>query len=257
MEPTPIIFTNSSYKYLWPVIRDLTEGFGKVIFFLDRSDGFDFGPSAKLIHYSPADTYARRMAKLMELIDYEYILMLHDVDLPLRIDVGKLSAFLSLAVSNDLDRLSLGVFKSNIESDIVCDGELCATRLRPGMSANFYTPFDHSPSIWRRTSLLGLYKLFPDESYFSIEQNGHAQSYADSDLRCYGIHRTRSTNVIYHRGFAYSEDFNFMHITIQGKFMSRETYFDLLPEFERVVSRYGISLPTANTTFVSKNELPE
>jgi len=230
-------------------------GFEKFIVFLDKCDGFNFGESAEIIHYSVSHNYAKRMSVLLEKIDYEYILMMHDVDLPLNIERSKIPSIVSLIDRNGIDRLSFGVFKSQTESDVLCGEGICVTQLSPGMSANFYTPFDHSPSIWRRESLLDLYTHFNGESYFSIEHNDAAQSYADNELKCYGIQKTSDTKLVYHRGFVYSTDFNFLHITIQGKFMSRVTYFDLIPEFEQIVSKYGISLPTTDTTFVKKNEL--
>jgi hypothetical protein len=229
--------------------------FDRFIVLLDRSDGFDFGNGAEIVHYSPSDNYSRRMSGMLESIDDEYILMMHDVDLPININRSKIAPMMSLFLDNRMDRLSLGVFNTKQKEDVVCGEDICTARLRPGMSANFYTPFDHSPSIWRRDSLLRLYNTFREESYFSIEQNGDAQSWVDREFKCYGLQKTMNTDIVYHRGFAYSKDFSFLHITIQGKFMSRETYFDLLPEFDRIVADYSISLPTKDTRFVSKNEI--
>ncbi len=257
MECIPVIVSNSAYSYLWAPINDLTRGLGNLVILLDDDMGFRFNDNISVMQYDKRLNYSRRLKECIGSIGSEYVLLLHDVDLPLNIDTAMLDRCTGLVDANGIDRLSLGLFNPPDRDGDIQGDPMSLVRLVPRMSPNFYTPFDHAPSIYRRSSLEGLYRQFPDETYFSMEQSEGVQAYAGTRMICFGLRSGQWTRPIYHRGLVYSEHFSFLHITVGGKFMSRETYFDLIPQFEEIVAGYGIRLQASDTRFVKKAELPE
>lgn len=247
-----VIKTNSHYRYLWDIISDFTKSIENIVIFTNDKLDYDF--NKEVILYDQSLSYTDRIVHLIENIDSEYFLLIHDVDLILNLDVKKLYKYLDMVIKNNIDRLSLGVFNNKIEE--IVDGDISICKLEYNMSKNFFTPFDYAPSIYKKVSAYSFYKKFSGESYRNLELNPDAQAYINDNFKSYGIQKNDNINIVYHRGFAYSHDFNFLHITVGGLFLEPETYFDLTDNFLEIKSKYKLDfISTQYSKHIQKNEL--
>lgn len=236
-----IIKSISEYSYLWPIINDATSNFDKVYLCVDDDLNFKFNNNINIIKFDKNLTYASRLVSILKNMDCDYILLIHDVDIILNFDNNIFNKYLNIVKCNNIDRLSLGVFMGN---NIIEEDTLKICKLEKNMSINFLTPYDYAPSIYSRIKILDFYQNFNTESYKNLEHNELAQSYIINNLNCYGIQKNENLKLIYHRGFVYTSDFNFLHLTISGKFMNQENYFDLIDDFNKIKNKYNLNLPT-------------
>ena len=253
MNYTIVIKSNSHYKYLWNIINDFTKNLSRIIFFVDRVDDFIFNNNVEILYYDQELSYSDRVYYLTENIDTDYFVLIHDVDLVLDFKEDKLKEYLNLVEENNIDRLSLGVFNS---SNNLSNGLINICRLLPDMSRNFLTPFDYAPSIYRTKTISNFYKLFSGVSYKELELKNEVQNYFYNNLLSYGIQKSDDINLVYHRGFVYTSDFNFLHITVAGNLLKDESYFDLKDRFIDIRDKYGLGfIPVMKSGYIQKNEI--
>jgi hypothetical protein len=251
-----IIITNSSYSYLWPILNDKLNKCKNIFICLDSNPNqFIFNENFSLINYDANLNYSKRVKSILEKIDDDYIVLLHDIDIILNFDNEMLEKYLSIVKENNIDRLSFGVY--NNPNKIIQKNNLVVCKLDLRISNNFFTPFDHTPSIYNRKSLIELYTIFNEESYVSVEQNLNVQIYVNENYKFYGIQKTNDIILKYHRGFVFSEFFNFLHITVQGKFLPKNLYYDLIEDFEKIINDYELTNISYHddSLFIQKNEL--
>jgi hypothetical protein len=233
-----VIVTNSAYSYLWPVINDLTKDFNKVFICGNDFQDFEFNKNITKVFYAQTDSYTKRVSSVIKQIDSDYLLFLHDVDLIINLNQDTFKSYLNLMIKNNVDRLSLGVFNNKEES--IISNDLAITRLSNfGMSKNFFTPFDYAPSIYKKNSLLKLYSIF-DESYQNFELRDDVQNFALTNLKCYGVQKLNDGNIIYHRGFAFIKDMSFLHLTVKGKLLPLNLYYDLECYVKTILEKYKL-----------------
>ena len=171
-------------------------------------------------------------------IESDYVFLLHDVDLILNVNQDKFNEYLKIVEENGIDRLSFGVYNGD---EIISGEGISVCKLYPGMSDNFFTPFDYAPSEYKRDKLIELYQGFPEETYGGLELNQEVQNYVNSNMKCYGIKYSELINPVYHRGFVFSGDVSFLHITVKGKLLPFQYYYDLEGKLEEILNKYDIS----------------
>jgi hypothetical protein len=231
---TILLKTHSTYAHLWPIIRFLTQNLANVVVLID--DNIEHNFEHRVIRYNPLLKYTKRLSFALSQIETDKVLLIHDVDLILNLDLTKLSSLLETFCDHDIDRLSLGVF---FGKEIIQDRNNTLCRLYPHMSANFMTPFDYAPSIYKTHKLLELVNSF-DETYSNFELRNDVQDFVNRNFRSFGLQKTSNENLIYHRGFVYSKDFNFLHITVKGKFLPLHFYYDLQPAVKDLIAEYDL-----------------
>ena len=257
MSCTIVIKTNSHYKYLWDIINDLTKELSKVLLFVDDTLDYKFNDNIEVLKYDANLAYSDRISYLIENLDTDYFILSHDIDLIINFDEDKLKKYLEIVKDYNIDRLSLGVFNpSDLISEKIVRDDLSICQLVFNMSRNFFTPFDYSPSIYKKDSIYKFYKNFPGISYKELELYKGVQDYFKDNLSAYGIQKTYDMSLVYHRGFVYTSDFNFLHITVAGSLLEDESYFDLKDKFIEIKDKYNLGfLPTSYSGFIGKNEL--
>ena len=187
-------------------------------------------------------------------IDDEYIMLFSDVDIILNIDEKIVDTYKDIMVENNLDRISFGVFNKN--KDLLEKNGLQITSINNITDNHFFTPYDYAPSLYKRNSLLKLCQNFPEETYPSFETNDNVQNFVNENFKFYGLQKSENINLLYHRGFVYSSDLNFLHITVKGKLLNLEYYYDLKDILLEIVNKYKLNLQTSEENrFISKNEI--
>jgi hypothetical protein len=251
-----IVITNSQYSYLWPILNDKLKKCENIFIGIDSNPNeFIFNENFNLINYDINLNYTKRIKSILEKINDDYIVLVHDIDIMLNFDNEILEKYFNIVKENRLDRLSFGVY--NNPNKIIQKDNIVICKLDPRISNNFFTPFDHTPSIYNRKNLIELYTIFNHESYVSVEQNLEVQRYVNENYKFYGIQKTNDIILKYHRGFVFTEFFNFLHITIQGKFLPKNLYFDLIGDFEKIINDYELTNITYHddNMIIQKNEL--
>lgn len=248
-----LLKTNTHYNHLWPILNDTTHNFESIYICSNDFLDFNFNKNIKLIRYNQSDSYTKRLINILKNLESKYVLITHDVDIILNFNFNALNKYKQIIEENDVDRLSLGVYNGN---DIIDLNGYKICKLYRHMSKNFFTPFDYTPSIYNREKLIDFYSNFENETYRGLELNENAQQYIVKNFKSYGIQKSDNIKLIYHRGFVYSEDFNFLHLTVQGKFLSRESYFDLIEDFEKIKFKYNLSnIESMDSKDLQKNEI--
>lgn len=248
-----VLKTNSAYSYLWPILNDTTEEFPSFFVLTNSTNDFQFNKNIKIHLYDQSRSYPARLLNFLESIEDEYVLLTHDVDLIINFNHTKIENYLNIVKCNNIDRLSLGVFVGN---DKIFKNEIEVCKLYPRMSSNFFTPFDYAPSIYKKSKLIELYSKFSNENYQSLELNPEVQKYVFENMNSYGISKNNSVKLIYHRGFVYTEDFNFLHITVKGELLEENLYFDLKNIANNFIKKYNLSfLKTQKNFYLEKNEI--
>ena len=68
--------------------------------------------------------------------------------------------------------------------------------------------------------------------------------------------KSEKINLVYHRGFVFSSDLNFLHITVKGKLLNLDYYYDLKDDLLKIIDKYKLNLQTSEENrFISKNEI--
>lgn len=251
-----IILSNSSYSYLWPIINDKLSNIDNVFICIESNNqNFVFNKNIKTIFYESDLNYTQRVKSILEKISDDYVILLHDIDIVLNFNSLLIEEYFKLVKENQIDRLSFGVY--NNPSKTLNKNNVTICKLDQNISNNFYTPYDHTPSIYKRMSLIEIYSRFNNETYVSVEQNKELQIFVNENYKFYGIQKNVNVTLKYHRGFVFSNDFSFLHITLQGKFLPVNLYFDLIDDFQKILQNYNLNHIQFhdNNLFIPKNNL--
>ena len=251
-----IIISNSAYSYLWEIINDLTTNIENINICLDENlKNFKFNQNINIIYYNKKNNYSKRLYEILSQIDEEYVILLHDIDLILNFDKSKIIQYFNLMQINNIDRLSFGVYDN--PNNIIEQDDISICKLEKGISKNYFTPFDHTPSFYKKDKLISIYKNFENETYPGIEQNQYVQEFVENNMKCYGIQKNKNINLVYHRGFVFSSDISFLHLTIRGKFLPKKLYYDLEEKVNNIIMKYNLEFVGShqNHHYIDKNIL--
>jgi hypothetical protein len=245
-----IIITNSHYSYLWDIINDYDDD--NILLCADTLNNYKFKHDTFI--YDSTLNYVRRLIQILSNIDDEFIMLFSDVDILLNINKDVVDCYKNMMIDNNLDRISFGVFNKN--KDVIEKNGLLITSINNVEDNHFFTPYDYTPSIYRRSALLQLCQSFPDETYPTFETNENVQNYVNEHFKFYAIQKSDKINLVYHRGFVYSSDLLSLHITVKGKLLNFDYYYDLKEKLLEIISKYNLKLEmTEEQRFISKNEI--
>lgn len=245
-----IIITNSHYSYLWDIINDYE--YDNILICADKINNFNFKHQTFI--YDESLNYVRRLIQILNNVDDEFIMLFSDVDIILNIDKNILNIYKDIMIENNIDRISFGVFNNN--KNVIEKNGLMVTNINDIIDNHFFTPYDYTPSIYRKNSLLTLCENFEDETYSTFETNENVQKFVNDNFKFYAIQKSDNIKLVYHRGFVYSSNFLSLHITVKGKLLNLEYYYDLKEKLLEIINKYNLKLETTTETrFISKNEI--
>jgi hypothetical protein len=245
-----VIISNSNYSHLWDIINDYTEN--NVLVCSDSFKNYNF--KHKTFIYNGELNYVKRLVEILNNVEDEYIVLFSDVDIIIHLDESVLSTYKELMVENNIDRISFGVFNKNKE--ILEKNGLVITSINNITDNHFFTPYDYTPSIYKTKSLLRLCESFPNETYSNFETNEHVQNFVNENFKFYALQKSQNLELVYHRGFVYSNNLNFLHITTKGMLLNLDYYYDLKYNLLDILKKYQLNLETTNDNrFISRNEI--
>lgn len=234
-----VIFSNSEYSFLWPVIQESISKINlKKIFVcdvnnLDKPKGFD-----KYIYYNINDYYAKRWTNdILPNIESNYIILVHDVQIIVNIDEEFILKNLQIMSDFSIDRCSLNVFNG---SSIIEKYGVSLCNLN-NANGNTLTPYDVCPAIWNKNSLNILFDTFPNETYRTSELNENLQVFCKNNFKCFGQQKT-CNKIIYCLGRPYLNEFKILHITIKNELLEPlDVYMDMKNDFLYYLNKYELN----------------
>lgn len=234
-----IIFSNSEYNFLWPLIEETIGKINKInkIFVCDINDlekpkGFD-----KYIIYDINNCYSKRWTNdILPNIETDYILVVHDVQVIVNYDENFILNSLQIMKEYSIDRLSLNVFNG---IDIIKNYNLNICNLNSA-NGNTFIPYDVCPCIWNTKSFKILFETFPNETYKTSELNDDLQYFCKNNFKCYGQNKSEE-KIFYCIGRPYLEYFKILFITINKEIMHPlDVYMDMKNDFIYFSDKYKL-----------------
>lgn len=236
-----LIFSNSEYSYLWPIIEESIQPLTDLnpIFISDNTSKPKPEGFTQYIEYNSEDCYAKRWTNILPKIETDYIIVVHDVCIILNCISDTIKDAVELLEMNNIDRLSLNIFSSN--NQIVGKNQLAICDLNAAdIKAKTFVPFDNCPSIWKTSSYVKLWNLFGNETYRNCEMNPHLQGYCRNALKCFGLQETND-KIYYCLNRPYYNFFKILHITIQGEITYPvEVYGDMKDDFINIFEKHSL-----------------
>jgi hypothetical protein len=176
----------------------------------------------QIITYNDQLPYASRLLALDEL-NYDYIILLHDMDILIKQDINAINHLYSLARRDSIDRIDL---QSNLNytTDKADNINISINNhnfsLFRATSPGSYV-YNVNPSIWNLNTLCNTMRMYSNETYRSIENS--AIQTTCSELLVYKIHGNTQLVCGYYCCHPF---FQFLHLTHGGKYLPKvETNF--------------------------------
>lgn len=248
MNYTILLHTHSDYSYLWPIINDYFKkyNFKKILTYdkipvntVSLPDCFD-----KYIQYDGSKKFSERLIPVLEEIEEEFVFLIYDVDIVINIDEQALNTYIEIVKEHNIDRVCCALFNGNGQ---VYKNELalCNLNLPLKSPSNHFVPADCTSVIWKRNSFINFLKLFPNETYSSMELDTNVVNYCKTKIKCYGIQYTPNLQILYNRGLTYCDKLSFLHITTKGKLLyPLKCYYSYENILKEIISKYNLKLET-------------
>lgn len=210
-----------------------------------------YGKFQEVIFYDENLPYAGRLYQSLKQIDSDYILLIHDMDIPLNIDIAFINKVLNYAKENYIDRIDLQHENEPITKDsVIVEMENFEKVDYTDISNHKITLvksrlYNVNPSLWHKHALLDILFNFANETYRSIE-NVRVDKFCEK----YSIYKLHTSDVIHTGYYNVTNEFKFLHITHGGHLLPH-TYealservpvnLGVLDEYHNILSKYSFN----------------
>jgi len=256
-----IVYSNTAYLEILKIQTDYMFGKGSLTLFINSNDlNLEelYGKYDNVIFYNDEDPYALRLSTCLKQINYDYFILIHDIDILISINNEKIKNIIDFSRRNNFDKIDLkfigitttattintsGDIKSwkiiDSNNNIVHD-ELYLMRQHDPNSCIYNV----NPSIWKRNALIEIMDKFNTETYRTIEKM-EVQNYC-TKFKFFGLY---STTKLLCGFYNCVKDFVFLHISHSGKLLQPneacttvygQSYKDVATEYNQIISKYKI-----------------
>jgi hypothetical protein len=242
---TFITYSHSEYSDIWPLILD---GMNKIPKSLNRifacnTNSVDmtdiYNTYDKVVLYNDTLSYPQKLLYILSYVTTPYVLLIHDIDICIKLEASKLESLMYAIISNKIDRCILGMIpKQSLLIEV--DTMLLTNASNIGISNCFYTPYDVGVSIYDAQVLRTAMTLFNSVSYRDIEFCGIQDYFKSKNV--WAFTPSESCIPIFQIGRPYSNYFTFIHILIRGKWLENKYYMDLEYEFAELINKHMIDI---------------
>lgn len=213
-----VIYSHSSFSDLLEIQETCISNFTSN-YFLIIDEGHDYqGKAKKIITYHDSEPFASRLYNSMKKIDDEFVLLIHDIDLLVAVDVDFLDRAAKLMKEKGIDKIDLQHCPQHHWPDLRSPST-CQLSANTYVSRTFF-PHDQyvynvQPSIWRRESLIFALENYRHETYRSIEYSS-IQKFCSENIQMYRTVTQFPLSMGYYHS---TPEFVFMHMTHYGSLM--------------------------------------
>lgn len=233
-----VIFSNSEYSFLWPIIEEsISQIFFYKIFVCDENDlnkpnGFD-----QYIYYRQNNNYTKRWTQdILPKIASDYILVVHDIQVIVNCEANFFLKIVEIMNQESIDRCSMNVFKG---TEIIQKNGITLCSLNNAVG-NTCTPFDLCPAIWNKNSLNSLFNTFCEETYAGCESSKPLQEFCKTNLKCFGLQSTNAKKY-YCLGRPNLNEYKTLYITTKKEIVFPfEAYMDMKEIFFYYANKYKL-----------------
>jgi hypothetical protein len=258
-----VIYSNTSYLDILEIQTEKIKNKGATLF-IDNNDKdltYIYSNYSEVIFYDESQTYAQRILTCVSQCDYDYFLLLHDIDILVYSNEDKLGGILSYMKTKNLDRIDIKRTQLTSKETVI---DISSVDINSWVEDNdmnndeklylvkLSDPHDYiynvNPSFWKKSSLMDIMSRFTEKTYRTIEDMD-VQNYCTK----FEVYRTFSNN--YKRCGYYDciNEFVFLHITHGGKYLSLnenkvtsygQSYSDVYDEYVGIVNKYNLKQST-------------
>lgn len=212
-----VVYSHTDYLDVLKIQTDYNSKIPNKVLLINKSDEDIRDITSKydaIVYYDDKLPYASRLLELDTLFD-PYIILLHDIDIPVHVDLKFIQECLTCTENNGWGRLDL---KHHMPGEA------------PVRITNIYQyPYNVNPGIWRLDSLLHIMNKYPDATYRTIEDL-EVQKWVGANLESY---RLCSDNPVSCGYYTCVPQFQYLHLTHGGKFMPQNNDY-MHPSISRV-----------------------
>lgn len=261
---TNIVYSHTDYIDILRVHSDYLKFENSILFINFNYFNINeiYSKFKKVIFYDDKLSYSQRLNYCLTQIDEEYVLLTHDIDIPILVDIDRLNKIYKYCIDNKLDRIDLQydirIGKKIINSQIIETDSF--SEIDINNIQNYYSSlvrnddvhnfiYNVNPSIWRRRTLLELTSTFPYETYRTIE-GPHVQQF----LLKYKIYKLFTNKKMCSGYFTITPIYQFLHITHGGGLMPVNKEVNgaddsICEEYKKIIDNYAFHRPLMNSMF--------
>lgn len=249
-----VIYSNTSYLDILKIQIEYIKNKDNCILLIDENNlnlENIYQNFNKVIHYSNSYPYATRIMNCIKKIDFEYFILIHDIDILLYSNEIFLKDLFKFIQFKKYDRIDLRLPDTLISDKIYkiedhVDPNNWNLINHNEIDDNYFlvknqNPYNYiynvNPSIWKKDTLLEIMYNFKHKCYRTIE-DFEVQKFCIK----YNIFRIYNNKKLDCGYFTCINDFKFLHITHGGK---------LLPLNDSFVSIYGQSYKDCSEDYLN------
>jgi len=238
-----IVYSNTDYLDVLKIQTDYMQNIGNLSLFINKNDldlSEIYSKYDNVIFYDGNDTYAKRLMTCLNQIDFEYFVLIHDIDILLKVKDETIINFFDFIKKNNVDRIDL---KYTEKTNDIIEFDLNGLFLVPQKNENNFI-YNVNPSIWKKSALLDIVTSFQHKTYRTIEDID-VQIFAKK-FNVYKLNKEPKISCGY---FNCVDDFIFLHISHSGKFLTLpsnfvteygQSYGDIANEYVKIVEKYNL-----------------
>jgi hypothetical protein len=260
-----VIYGHTDYLDVLNIQTDYSQNKGHLTLFinennLELTDLYE--KYNEVVFYDDKDTYATRVLSCLKKINYDYILLIHDIDIILKSDDRTIEKLFDFLRTNNFDRVDLKfsdkinqstkLIKINNLVDISKWEQISINEIEKKNNIPYLIDQDDvtnyiynvNPSIWKRESFIDLLSNFRHKNYRTIEELD-VQEYSKK-FKIFKMFSNKKLNCGY---FQCLESFVYLHISHNGKLLPLnmnfvtvygQSYGDISNEYIKIVENYNL-----------------
>lgn len=254
-----VIYSHTDYLDILNVHSDYLK-FEENVLLINSNDlelGKLYSKFGEVFFYDEKLPYPKRVLSCLNQLNTNYLLFIHDIDIPLEIDFPVFDKIKNFCIMNNLDRVDLQqdirIDKQKyINSEIfnLEDFELVdfkdannyyACLVRNDDPNNYI--YNVNPSIWKKNTFMEILNEFENETYRTIE-NKFVQFFCQR-YKIYKLSSSVKKNSGY---YSVTPIFQFLHMTHEGGLMPYDAKVngadeDLNEHYTKILKNYNFTKP--------------
>jgi hypothetical protein len=257
-----LIYSNTSYLDILEIQTDYISNKGNLTLLIDDNNldiGYIYEKYNKVVFYNNNDTYAKRLETCLNQIEYDYFLLIHDIDILLNVETQLIEKFLDLMILNSIDRIDLKyddyLFSDRIvkinSDELPSNWVNCETKDIDSDSVFLIKQnnpkkyiYNVNPSLWKKDVLYSIVSNFSHKTYRTIEDTD-VQDFCKN----FNIYKMYSENHIECGYFKCLNIFLYLHISHGGKLLPLndnfstiygQSYKSISQEYKKIVDKYDL-----------------
>ena len=240
-----MIYSHTEFLDLLNIQYDHLQGRGHLTLCINKND-LDLENLYKkydhVVFYDGNLTYGQKLLSCINQVDYEYILLLHDIDIVFEANNVRILELLHFLKKNDFDRVDfqLAYDFNSTHRDTIGDDNLHLVKSSNTDTRSQGYPFNVQPSIWKKETLTKILHKFSHLGYRTIEQDV-VQEFA-VQFNIFKLFEKRSYRCGY---LTCLSPFKYLHLT-HGRELLRlenlkpEECVDIVEPYNTIVDKYKL-----------------